>query len=531
MSPSAASLFSDSVTVTGILDGTAINVGTEVVALQGRGTDSALDIAPDAIDFGDVEVFTTSSTVSVSVVNVGTEPVNIFAAILDNEADFEIVSESCSALSPLEPLGLACFYEVAATPQAEGAVTGELAIYTSDAPLPTIIDLEANGTPAAAAVISVEPTTIDMGDIAVFIGSLTAPGIATVTVTNSGASADLIVTGITFDGYDAAQFSAVSAPLPITIVPGASQVIGVNLVATGIGVRATTMTIESNAGPEEVTITAVSQVGYPNSITFGIDPNGLGADVVFMPGDEVYVVPGIAVPFFIQQVTALSAFLIPSDNFIWIEGPAFLQYLDNTGVWQAAASEDDIQSVSIGATLALIGGGAIPAPAPVGEGLYTLHVGFDLVRDNMISEYDVHYVDSSRSIVFGPKPSVFVDDTSLIVGDPAPNFVGLNILAGTSTTSVDVYILAEDPSGTDRWWNGVTWATGVPGVYAGSVGVDVLPSPFAFVPAGLTWVGYPTINTLEGVHTITIVYDRSTDGVFNDTLFSASETIEVLPVP
>jgi hypothetical protein len=532
MSPSAASLFSDSVTVTGVLDGTAINVGTSVVALQGRGTDSVLDIAPDAIDYLDVEVFTTSSTVSVSVVLIGTEPVTIFAGLLDNEVDFVIVSESCSTLSPLDPAGgiVECFYEVAATPQTEGAVTGELAIYSSDVALPTIIELDANGTPAAAAVMSVDPTTIDMGDVAVFISSLAAPGLATVTITNSGTSADLIVSGITFNGYHAAQFTAIPVgAYPRTIVPGASEDVQVRLQATGIGVRATTMTIASNAGPEDVTITGVSQVGYPNSVSFGWDPNGQGVSVVYARDEDVYVVPGIAVPFYIQQVTALTAYLVPCDNFIWMEGPAFLQYMDNTGTWQTAATEADIESASIGATLSLIGAGLITAPAPVGEGLYTLHVGFDLVRDNSISEYDVHYVDSTRNVVFGPKPTAFVDDTALVVGDPAPVLLGGNWInfGGTSTIVVDAYILAQDPTGTTRWLDGVgVWNTGTPGRLA-SVAVNVLGPVFGGV-GGPVWTGYPiTDASMVGTHTITVVLDRSANDVLDDQLFTATETITV----
>lgn len=535
MSPSSSTIFSDSVTVTGILDGTAINVGTEVVALQGRGTDSVLDIAPDDIDFGDVEVFTTSSSVSVSIVLIGTEPVNIFAGILSNMDDFVIVSESCSTLTPLDPSGgeVECFYEVAATPQAEGTVTGELAIYSSDAPLPTIIDLEANGTPPEAAVISVDPTTIDMGDIAVFIGSLTAPGIATVTITNAGDTANLIVSDISFDGYDAAQFSAVSAPLPITIVPGASSVVGVNLLATGIGVRATTMTITSNAGPETVSITAVSQVGYPNGDGFGWDDNGLNFSTVHARDEAVYITPGIFSSFYFQQITALSAFLIPADNFIWMEGPAFLQYLDSTGTWQTAASQDDIESFTNGALLTINPGFAMPAPAPVGEGLYTLHVGFDLVRDNQISVFDVHYVDSSRQIIFGPKPSVFLTATSL-VGDgtaTAPALGAFNALFGTSVIPIDAYIIAQDPTGTTRWLDGLgVWNTGTPArLFTGAV--NTLPSPFGGTPGG-TWTGYPiTDPTLVGMHTITVVFDRSVDDVLNDQLFSATELVEVTPAP
>jgi len=539
MSPSSAAVFTDSVTVSAILDGTAINVGTVPVALEGRGTDSALDIAPDDIDFGDVEVGTFSSTVSVSVVNVGTEPVDIFAAILSNTDDFMIVGESCSALTPLEPLPVECFYLVAATPQAEGTVTGELAIYTSDAPLPTIVDLEANGTPAAAAVISVDPATIDMGDVAVFVNTLSLPGEASVTMTNAGDTADLMVYGATFDGYDAAQFAAIPAgPYPRTIAPGASEDLLVNLAATGIGVRATTMTIISNAGDVEIPITAVSQVGYPNSDGFSWDPNGLDWSTSHDRGEDLYVVPGIFSLFYIQQITALTPLVAPADNFVWMEGPAFLEYLDNTGTWQSAAAQEDIESASIGATLTFNPGSLITTPAPVGEGLYTLHVGFDLVRDNAISEYDVHYVDFARDVVYGPKPSIFLSDTTLVGDgvDASPLLAGLNLLYGTSTTSVEVYITARDPNGVLRWWDSgaVQWqAGGSPSRIGPFLDVSFIPSPFIGIPAGV-WsaIGYPINDpTMVGDHVFSIIFDRSDDNVLNDELFVATETVTVEEAP
>jgi hypothetical protein len=528
--PSDALLFNDAITVQGVLDGTSINVGTEIVALQGRGTDSDVSIAPDAIDFGDVPVGTTSATVSVSVVNVGTEPLDIFAAILSDTDNFDIVSQSCAILSPLET-DVACFYEIAATPQAEDSITGDLSIYTSDSPLPTVIPLSANGTPATAAVISVDPTTVDMGDIAVFMPSSVLPGLATVTVTNAGDTANLIVTGITFSGYHAAQFSA--GPTAFVVAPGGTRDVTVNLTATGIGVRATTMTIASNAGNVDVTVTAVSQVGYTNADGLGINPEGLGVSTSHERGERIFVVPGFPVSvFYIQQITTLAALNLPADKFVWLEGPAYLSYIDNTGTWVGATTAEDIQSLTVGSTLSLIPGYVLPAVVPVAEGLYTLHSGFDLVRDNAISEFDVHYVDFGREIVYGPHPSVFLSASTLTVGDPGAALVGLNILYGTSITPVDVYIIAIDANGTTRWWNqGVgQWQTGTPArLFTGAV--NTLPSPFAGATiAGAT--GYAIADPSQvGTHTFQIIYDRSTDNVLNDSAFVATDTIEVVPAP
>jgi hypothetical protein len=295
------------------------------------------------------------------------------------------------------------------------------------------------------------------------------------------------------------------------------------------------MTILSNAGPEEVTLTAVSQVGYTNGDGFGWDENGLGFSTAHERGEQLYIVPGTFSAFYIQQITALTPLNAPADNFVWMEGPAFLQFIDNTLTWQTAAAQEDIQSWSVGATLALNAGSGIPAPAPVGEGVYTLHVGFDLIRDNQISEFDVHYVDFARTVVFGPKPSIFITDTSLTVGDPGTGVVGLSLLAGTSTTPVDVYLTAVDALGVARWWDSGAgqWATGLasPIFPSGTVTVDILPSPFVgAVVAGAT--NYPIADgTQVGTHTFNIIYDRSTDNVLNDAVFIATDTVEVVPAP
>ena len=213
-----------------------------------------------------------------------------------------------------------------------------------------------------------------------------------------------------------------------------------------------------------------------------------------------------------------------------MEGPAFLEYLDNTGTWQAAASQDEIQSTTVDETLRYWAAPLPSAPAPVGEGLYTLHFGFDLVRDNSISSESPHYVDTERPIVYGPKPGAYVTDTELVVGDPAPGFAARNTKFGSSTTPVDVYVIAVDANGVQRWLDGtITWQTGTPGrLYSNNV--DVLPP--TLIADSDQWAGYALTDASQvGTHTITVIFDRSQDDVLNDMLFTATETITVSEAP
>ncbi len=527
-SPSdATSLFSASVDVVGTLG--IFTVGSETVTMDGRGIDADIEIAPDEIDFGDVDLATTSSTVSVSVLNTGTESANIFAGLLggDDAAQFNIDSDTCSGISL--GAGVGCFYEVSVTPTAEGALEATLSIYTSESPTATVVDLLATGVVGAAAAISVTPTTIDMGDVAVFIASTTFPGIGSVTIENTGTTANLIVTDISFSGYHAGQFIATPpGALPRTIAPGASEVVSVTLLATGLGPRATTMTIVSNAGNVDVSVSGDSQVGYPNVDGLGWNADGTTSAIHADRADVLYVVPGFPESYWRQLITALDALLLPADRFVWIEGAGFRQFYDvATTTWTDAAAETDIQSADAAAILELIALEALAVgPTLPAEGQYSLHFGFDLIRDNMITNLPYFYVDYARTLIYGPHPVISIAPTTLTVGDLHPTALFVPN-AGTSTTAVEVYIWAQPASGGTLYLDGVgTWSATQAPVYTGDI------SLWAGLGIADPWTGYAISDSGQvGTHTFYVTFDRTADGVLNDRIFEDSVEVTVNPAP
>lgn len=519
----ATTLFAGSVDVVGTLG--IFTVGTETVTMQGRGMDAAIDIAPAEIDFGDVDLATTSATVSVSVLNSGTEPANIYAGLLDgaNAAEFSIDNDTCSGTTLAA--GHGCYYEVSVTPATEGAKEAALSIYTSESPDATVVNLLANGVVGAAASISVAPTTIDMGDVSVFTPANPIAGLKYVVVTNTGTSANLDVSSITFSGYDAAQFTAAPAG-PFTVPPGASAVVAVSLVPTGIGPRATTMTVASNAGDVDVSITADSQVGYPY-----VDGNGYladGSNTGSHPNraDTLYVVPGGPESYMRALVTVLDALMLPADRFVWIEGVGGGRwfYDEATTTWNPAPDMSDIRSADAGAILQ---GYSLPitvVPPIPAEGEYTLHTGFDLIRNNAVTDLPYFYVDYGRRIVYGPHPTVTMSPSTVAVGANHPTGT-FGAVTGTSTTNVEIYIWAQPASGGILYLDGAgTWSATQAPVYTGDVslwGGQTITNP---------WTGYAITDSGQvGVNTFHVTFDRTADGALNDRIFEATTTVTVTP--
>ena len=510
-------LFSDSVDVDGTLS--IFTVGSETVMMSGRGVASDLDVAPDEIDFGDVDLGTTATAVSVSVLNLGTDTANVFAALLSgtNADEFDIETDTCSG-NDVDP-GLACYIEVSATPAAAGDIEGVLSIYTSESALPFQVDLLATGV-TGAADIEVDPTTVDLGDVAVFVAAAD-----TTTITNTGGSGTLTVSDITFSGVSAAQFSALPAT-PFDIAPGGTQDVTVSLTATGLGPRTTTMTIESSVGNVDVTVTADAQVGYAD--LDGADIDGV---LVHDPGDTIYIVPGVpGLPtFYRNMITALGALTLPADLFVWVEGTAFRQYLSVAGTWEDAGSISAIESSDAGAILdLLVGDVLVTQPTFPGEGAYTMHFGFDLIRNNRITNFPYFYVDAETPVVNGPAPLITVSDTTLNEGDPHPNAT-FAAIAGTSTTDVEIYIFAVPASGGVRWLDvGGTWHTGGSSDFERVYNGDV--SAWAGQAIANPWTGYPLTDSGQiGEHRLYVTIDTNVNDSFTSSVFQRSVTITVDP--
>ncbi len=112
-----------SVTLTGLAPS---DISTaQALSVQGRGSDSPVDVSTTALSFGQVAVGAASSVKSVQVANLGTGPASLGA--LEVSGQFEAGSNCPASL----PAGDTCSVNVTYRPVAGGAASGSLSFETS----------------------------------------------------------------------------------------------------------------------------------------------------------------------------------------------------------------------------------------------------------------------------------------------------------------------------------------------------------------------------------------------------------------
>ncbi len=159
--------------------------GRTNVPLTGTGLPAAdATLSPDSVDFGSVQLGTSSDLVTVTLSSSGAGTLSFWrfgiATSSANAADFAVVpGGTCDVASPL-PAGATCTVDLRFRPTAAGARSGLLSFW--DNTFGGRHDVALAGTGTAAAESSVAPASADFG--AVQIGSSAD---VPVTITNSGA--------------------------------------------------------------------------------------------------------------------------------------------------------------------------------------------------------------------------------------------------------------------------------------------------------------------------------------------------------
>lgn len=157
-------------------------VGTLIVLLRGMAVSPVLEISPSQLDFGNQEVGTVSAPQTVTVKNVGPNPVTLD---LDGpwSADFERVAAQCEGFT-LQP-GQSCTFQITFRPQSAGVQTDAVDIEVTPGALNFEIDLKGIGIDPVLVVTPAGP--IDFGSVIV-----DGPGgiyaLRTITVTNTSSN-------------------------------------------------------------------------------------------------------------------------------------------------------------------------------------------------------------------------------------------------------------------------------------------------------------------------------------------------------
>ncbi|MGA6961724.1 MAG: choice-of-anchor D domain-containing protein, partial [Candidatus Acidiferrales bacterium] len=250
-----------------------------VTATFNAGAAPTVSVNPTSLTFTSQNVGTTSSPMSVTVVNTGTATVNFagFTVTGTNAGDFSVPLPTsgmmCSATGTL-PDGAYCQISVLFTPSAAGTRTATLNIADNATGSPQTVTLTGTGA-GASGTVTVTPASLTFTSQNVG----TTSGVMTVTVKNTGTTT-VTFNSFAISGTNPTEFAVTAAGTGSCTVgalaSGASCTIGVTFTPAAAGTRTATLSIADNAtgSPQTVglTGTGAAQAGTisiaPTSLTF-----------------------------------------------------------------------------------------------------------------------------------------------------------------------------------------------------------------------------------------------------------------------
>jgi sugar lactone lactonase YvrE len=249
-------------TATGPLSGTVTisdGAGTQVVSLNGQGTNPGLAVSPSFEIFGAQVAGTTSQAQTLTVTNTGTAALTLNPITVSNNL---VESDQCPAI--FQP-GANCTVSLSFSPTSIGILSGSMVISDASGLVSTLVTAAGQGTLPG---IATSPSTLSFGSLAVG----TASQGQTVTVTNSR-TGPLQIGAVSGTG-DFAETDTCSSQ---TIAPGSYCVISVTMTPTTVGTR--TGAIQFNDSADGLHLIALSGMGQqggvrvtPTSLAFGSSP-------------------------------------------------------------------------------------------------------------------------------------------------------------------------------------------------------------------------------------------------------------------
>ena len=257
-------------TVTGLVNVVAIAAGdVHSVALSGApNTTGGGDINPTALAFGQQQVGTTSTALTVTVNNTTGAPIQVTnVAVITDTADFTVTNDGCTN-QQLADSSASCAIGVVFAPGSRSAHRGGLSITTSAGATPHIVALGGIGT---APIAGPDTTGIDFGDRQ----AGTTTGARYVTLYNNG-DAPLAISSVTIDGPNSGDFAASATNCGATVAAGSSCYIGVTFAPSDILTRTAALEIADNSINGMTQTVALTGTGVnpgarvsPSTLTFG----------------------------------------------------------------------------------------------------------------------------------------------------------------------------------------------------------------------------------------------------------------------
>ena len=245
--------------------------GTATVALSGTGaaaTSPQLTVGPTSLAFGNVTV-NTATTQSLVLTSSGTSAVTVNSAAISGTG-FTLSAQTFPVtLQPKQSVTL----QVQFKPTASGAATGKITVSSNSTTGGTAtVALSGTGT-TANAQLTVSPTSLSFGSLAVNTAStlsVTLKSTGTTAVTVNSAS----ITG--------AGFTTVGGSFPMTLNPSATATITVQFKPTASGAATGKLTINSNSTSGSSVAVSLSGTGTATShqVDLSWSPPSSSADTV-----------------------------------------------------------------------------------------------------------------------------------------------------------------------------------------------------------------------------------------------------------
>ncbi|MGC2213906.1 MAG: choice-of-anchor D domain-containing protein [Silvibacterium sp.] len=234
------------------------------VSLSGTGTSpGSVTISPTSLSFASINVGSSSSTQSITVKNGTSSSVTLSAGMLSgtNPGDFSVSSTTCgSSLAA----SASCTASILFKPAAAGTRSATYSITDSASTTPLTVSLSGTGTTSSGGTGTASPSSLIWGSVAV--GS--AGGPKPVTLTNTGSSS-ITISGISFIGADAGDFSVYQKTCGSSLAASASCTATILFKPTAAGTRTATLVFADSAGdsPQDVSLSGTATGTSSGSVT------------------------------------------------------------------------------------------------------------------------------------------------------------------------------------------------------------------------------------------------------------------------
>lgn len=227
-------------------------------------------LTPGSLDFGNVNVGTTSAAQTFTLSNTGNAPLSINSiGVTGANANLFQQTNDCGTTTPI---GGTCTISITFSPTATGNFTALLSISDNAIGTPHNSALSGNGaTPSSALSATLTPPSADFGKVNT--GASSTP--QSFSLTNTGTTT-LTITSVAITGTNAASFKIGANACGNTLAAGANCAISITFSPTAAGAASATLQVADDAGTQTSnllgtgSITATPQaVLSPANASFG----------------------------------------------------------------------------------------------------------------------------------------------------------------------------------------------------------------------------------------------------------------------